>query len=68
MIDDSDGGAASEPIPSWQPSTKIESDGEGDTVDVETHAVAVSTRLLIANHAWHANRRGTTAIDTRIRK
>src|ERR1700694_1767807 len=68
MIDDCDGGAASEPITSWQPSTEIESDGVGDTVDVETHAEDVSARTLIAIHAERANGRGTTAIGSRIRK
>jgi hypothetical protein len=55
MIVDCDGGAASEAITSWQPSTAIGSDGVGDAVEVERHAVAFTTRTLIANHARLAN-------------
>jgi hypothetical protein len=66
MIDEPDGGAVSEPITSWQPSTEIESDGVGDAVDVDPQSVAVMASTQIANEALRANARGATAIGTRI--
>lgn len=57
MTDDPDGGATSEAITSWQPSTATGSDGVAATVEVETHAVAVTTSTLIGNHAKPANDR-----------
>ena len=67
MIDDSDGGDASDPITSWQPSTEIESDGVGDAVGVDPHPVAVIASTLITSEARRANAFGVTAIGTRIR-
>ena len=67
MIDDCDGGDASDPITSRQPSTEIESDGVGDAVGVDPHPVAVIASMLITSEARCANLFGATAIGTRIR-
>jgi hypothetical protein len=67
MIDDPDGGDASDPITSWHPSTEIESDGVGAAVGVDPHPVAVIASTLIASKARRANAFGATAIRTRIR-
>lgn len=57
MMDDPDGGATSEAITSWQPSMATGSAGVGAAIEVETHAVAVTTSTLIGNQAKPMNGR-----------
>ena len=64
MMDDPDGGVASEAITSWQPKTETPSVGVGDTVDVETQPVMVRASTQMANHVRRANAQGATTTGT----